>query len=54
MDANDIPWLHACLDKVEWTIQATSVHDRLDELRSMLISKIDDLGGNINLPPRHR
>ena len=43
-----IVWLRAMLGKVNWTIEVTSVKDRLIELKSLIESKIRELGGKIN------
>lgn len=45
MDKTDIPWLEAGLGKVDWTIEVTSVRDRLIELQSMFLSQLHVLHG---------
>jgi hypothetical protein len=50
MDKGDIFWLRGGLGKVDWTIEATSVRDRLVELQSMFISQLRLLNVPINDP----
>jgi hypothetical protein len=48
MDAGDIPWLRALLGKIDTTQGMIAIHEPLEDMRAMVISKIDELGGKIN------
>ena len=48
MDAGDIPWLYALLGKIDETQGMIAIHEPLEDMRSMVISQIDALGGKIH------